>query len=322
MKIKSIGLFLAAFGLMAALYATSLPQTMDGAHRQQVETYVDENSGEINTASNLGSGTNIFSAKVGVDLRFKSLLPGTGITLTDGANSVTITGTGGSDPFAAFVNSNNTFTAVNTFSGIVTNNSRVVSMTTNQMKTPSQLGVLMLNTNAANQAVASIFIPSGYIGLVTDGAAGSIGMRMLTGGSSTFDITPGTANQTLQCLVSGNSSGIDLMDQGGTVRFRSRVPGLNLGPNGTALTNIVSASATLNFGTIEAFATSNLVFALTSAKVGDSLACSWPTNYSPIVWNMMVTSNGFVNVYGFNPTNGPVATVSYPNNFGATVFSR
>ena len=53
-------------------------------------------SGEANTASNLGAGEGVFSAKVGVDLRFKSLVAGTNVTLSSDANTVTINTTGGS----------------------------------------------------------------------------------------------------------------------------------------------------------------------------------------------------------------------------------
>jgi hypothetical protein len=52
-------------------------------------------SGETNTASNLGAGTGIFASKVGVDLRFKSLVAGSGVSLANDANTVTITATGG-----------------------------------------------------------------------------------------------------------------------------------------------------------------------------------------------------------------------------------
>jgi hypothetical protein len=51
-------------------------------------------SGEANTASNVGGGTNVFKVKSGVDLQFKTLLPGTGITLTDSGTNITITGSG------------------------------------------------------------------------------------------------------------------------------------------------------------------------------------------------------------------------------------
>lgn len=46
-------------------------------------------SGETNTASNLG-GVGLFDSKVGVDLRFKGLAAGQGVTLSSDANTVTI----------------------------------------------------------------------------------------------------------------------------------------------------------------------------------------------------------------------------------------
>ena len=46
-------------------------------------------SGEANTASNLG-GVGLFAGKVGVDLRFKGLAAGQGVTLYSDANTVTI----------------------------------------------------------------------------------------------------------------------------------------------------------------------------------------------------------------------------------------
>lgn len=46
--------------------------------------------GEANTASNLGVGEGLYSSKSAVDLRFKSLIAGTGITLSSDANEVTI----------------------------------------------------------------------------------------------------------------------------------------------------------------------------------------------------------------------------------------
>ena len=58
-------------------------------------------SGEANTASNLGAGEGVFAQKVGVDLQFKSLVAGTGITLIPSSTDITInsTSTGGGGGF-------------------------------------------------------------------------------------------------------------------------------------------------------------------------------------------------------------------------------
>ena len=53
---------------------------------------VAPNSGEANTASNLGVGVGLFSTKTGIDLRFKSIAGGNGIIVTDGGGgTVSIT---------------------------------------------------------------------------------------------------------------------------------------------------------------------------------------------------------------------------------------
>lgn len=51
-------------------------------------------AGEANTASNLGAGTGVFASKVVADLQFKSLVAGTGVTLTPTATEITITASG------------------------------------------------------------------------------------------------------------------------------------------------------------------------------------------------------------------------------------
>lgn len=52
-------------------------------------------SGETNTASNLGTGAGLYAAKVGADLRFKSLVAGSNITFDVTSDSITVNATGG-----------------------------------------------------------------------------------------------------------------------------------------------------------------------------------------------------------------------------------
>ena len=46
--------------------------------------------GEVNTASNLGSGTGLFAGKVGTDLQFKSIAVGPNLSITSNSTTVTI----------------------------------------------------------------------------------------------------------------------------------------------------------------------------------------------------------------------------------------
>lgn len=56
--------------------------------------------GEANTASNVGGGASVFQSKVGVDLRFRSLVAGAGISISQTATNLVINST----PTAAALN--------------------------------------------------------------------------------------------------------------------------------------------------------------------------------------------------------------------------
>lgn len=58
-------------------------------------TISSTDTGEVNTASNVGSGSGVFKQKSGVDLQFKSLIAGSNITLTPSDNEITISSSGG-----------------------------------------------------------------------------------------------------------------------------------------------------------------------------------------------------------------------------------
>lgn len=64
----------------------------------------DTDTGEVNTASNQGTGEGLVMAKSGVDLPFKTIKAGTNITLSSTANELTINSSGGSSGPAPFRN--------------------------------------------------------------------------------------------------------------------------------------------------------------------------------------------------------------------------
>ena len=61
-------------------------------------TFGQAGAGEVNTASNLGTGYGLFTSKVGVDLQFKSIIAGSNITISTTTTGMTINAsvTGGS----------------------------------------------------------------------------------------------------------------------------------------------------------------------------------------------------------------------------------
>jgi len=64
-----------------------------------VETTGGGGSGEANTGANVGTGEGIFRDKTGVQLNFRSLTAGPGVTLTPSANEIQVAATGGGSAF-------------------------------------------------------------------------------------------------------------------------------------------------------------------------------------------------------------------------------
>ncbi len=76
-------------------------------------------AGEANTASNLGAGQGLFASKIGADLRFKSLVAGTNLSMIATSDTLTLNAVNGGDAYLANAQ---TFTNKNTFTKGVRNN--------------------------------------------------------------------------------------------------------------------------------------------------------------------------------------------------------
>jgi hypothetical protein len=138
--------------------------------------------GEINTASNLGSGTGLFAQKVAADLQFKSLTS-TGGTVTISDNSTTVN----LEAISSSFNGGTVTGSTNFTNGLTAN---TISATT--LTTPS----FTANTNGLVASTVKGVYVSPY---VTVGAA-----YTATTANSTIEISGGTFTLTLYTAV-GNS---------------------------------------------------------------------------------------------------------------------
>jgi hypothetical protein len=103
-------------------------------------------SGNINTITNLGSGKEVFSNAVGIDLRLRTLTEGNAVTLTENTNDISIA-----------VSATPTFTSVAT-AGININGNEILTTRSNENLelNPSGTGVVDILSNVTASGLASL----------------------------------------------------------------------------------------------------------------------------------------------------------------------
>jgi GH24 family phage-related lysozyme (muramidase) len=146
--------------------------------------------GEANTASNLGAGTGIYATKVGVDLRFKSLIAGTNITISNTSNDITINASGGASGYQTVQEEGGSLTQRNTINfigGGVTASDNAGNSRTDITLDATLNALAAYNTN----------------GLLTQTAADTFIGRSIAAPAAGITVTNGngvSGNPTLRCL--------------------------------------------------------------------------------------------------------------------------
>lgn len=167
----------------------------------------DLDTGEVNTASNLGSGKNVFKAKSGVDFTMRSLTAGSNVTLTENANDIEIASTDTNTTYSASTGLALTGTAFSLNSGIDGLSDVVIT-------TAASDDVLQWNgSNWINQQIVEEGTTASNVGLT--GASSfkqktgiDLEFRKIKAGSN-ISITEGTNDIEIASTASGAVSSVN-----------------------------------------------------------------------------------------------------------------
>lgn len=180
--------------------------------------------GEANTASNIGGGIGLFTTKSGVDLPFKSLVQGTGMSLVSGASTVTITN---SAPDQTVVLSNGSGISVTgtypnfTIASTITQYTDEMAQDTIATMIQNGTGITWSYNDGSNTLTPTVTITQ-YTDELAQDAVGNI----LTD-TSTIDFTYNDAGPSISASVIADSSvqklAVRKNSTGGDVGTRRRI---------------------------------------------------------------------------------------------------
>ncbi len=171
----------------------------------------------------------------------------------------------------------------------------------------------------ANFGVAGFCIqgPSGSY-TNSSGVTGFLNINPIVNQTGTAGSTDIQINRTETALGSGVHNFANFQ-VGGTTRFRvSNAGAIQVGSTGTLVTSILSATATLDFGSIGSNGTETLTITVTGAVAGDSVFLGCPAGLDAgLVFCASVTAADTVTVRMHNSSGGSVDPAS--GTFRATV---
>lgn len=294
-------------------------------------------TGEANTGSNVGSGAGVFQSKVGVDLRFKSLVAGSNVAITPFADELVISAGGGGE-----VN-----TASNVGAGSGWFRSKVLADLTFKSITAGTnitLGVgaddITVNTTAEANTASNVGAGSGVFRSKT---GVDLAFKSLIAGTA-ITVTPGANDITLATTAEANTAsnlgagaqsfkakvGVDL-------QFRSVVAGTLITATQNANDITIATTAEINTasnvgagsGVFKAKTASDLAFksiiggtGVTVTANADDLTLSVVAPKSAIHWGnsgVAATTTTRYLTPGYEDSTAPTTVIQWRVPFAGTI---
>jgi hypothetical protein len=247
-------------------------------------SYVD--TGEVNTASNVGGGSGLFKQKSGVDLEFYTLAAGSGVSLTQVGDTIQIAST-------VVPGESNTASNVGGGSGLF---KQKVGVDLQFYTLAAGSGVSLTQVGDTVQ-IASTIVPG------ESNTASNVG-----GGSGLFKQKTGV-NLEFYTLAAG--SNITLTQVGDTIQIASTASGANTTLSNLGVTAINSSLVSAADNTLDLGSTTNRWFNIHGQVI---------SGYSQIGWRDFATALPILNMFAtafLTATNG--AFISGPHqNLGVT----
>lgn len=227
-------------------------------------------SGETNTASNLGTGNGVYASKSGADLQFKSVVAGSGITVTPTSTDLTIATTAEANTASNLGAGTAIFAAKSgvdlRFKTLVAGTNITITNTANDV-TISAAGGATGETNTASNLGTGI-------GLYQQKSGADLQFNSLVAGTGVTISAPSGGNITIATTGEANTgtnlgtgNGIYTTKSGTALQFKSLVAGANITLTPTtnditiaAATPTASGVAITDAGSY--YATKNVEFAL------------------------------------------------------------